>query len=221
MHAARAARLRPAAKPELLEQRLHFHGHATNVVPLHARTRIEIDAQLVGMIEIVGAHRVRMQLDAAEVDDPRQSSGVVDDELLGGAPRGKRQCDGAQPLGPLVRRALLVERLGLGAVDESLEDERPIANAGDRARRDGQIVLHELELRELGLAREVRLVRIGDLDVAPRDRQHFRRLENDHGSFAVPVRGSKVAPAGSTCMRRFVAPSTCDDVGVICAERAS
>ena len=93
---------------------------------------------------------MRMQLDAAEVDDPREPRGVVDDDLLRRAARGKRQRDRAQPVGPLVRRALLVERLALGAVDESLEHDRPIADAGDRARRDGQVVVHELELRELG-----------------------------------------------------------------------
>ena len=38
--------------------------------PLDARHRIEIDAQLVGMIEIVGAHRMRVQLEAGEVGHP-------------------------------------------------------------------------------------------------------------------------------------------------------
>ena len=58
---------------------------------------IEIDAQLVGVVEVAGAHRVRMQLDAAEVDDPGQAGRVVDDDLLGGAARGKRERHRAQP----------------------------------------------------------------------------------------------------------------------------
>ena len=99
---------------------------------------IEIDAQLVGMIEIAGAHRVRMQLDAAEVDDPGEAGGVVDDHLLGGAPRRKRQRHGAQPVRPLRRGALLIEGLALGAVDEALEHDRAIADAGERARRHRQ-----------------------------------------------------------------------------------
>ena len=38
-----------------------------------AGARIEIDAQLVGMLERAGAHRVRVQLDAAEVHDPGEA----------------------------------------------------------------------------------------------------------------------------------------------------
>ena len=53
VHAARAAGLWPAAKAQLLEERLHLHRDAPHVVPLDARRRIEIDAQLVGMIEVV------------------------------------------------------------------------------------------------------------------------------------------------------------------------
>ena len=98
------------------------------------------------MIEIAGAHRVRVQLDAAEVDDPGEARRVVDDDLLGGAARRERQRHGAQPVRPLLGRALLVERLALGAVDEALEHDRPIADAGERARRDRQVVADEVEL---------------------------------------------------------------------------
>ena len=90
MHTARAARLRPACQPHFLEQVLHFQRNTTHGVPFDARYRIEIDAQLVGMIEIVGAHRVGMQLDAAEVDDPGETSNVIDDDFLGGAARWER-----------------------------------------------------------------------------------------------------------------------------------
>ena len=121
------------ARPELVEQRLHLERDAAHVGPRDARARIEIDAQLVGMIEVAGAHRVRMQLDAAEVDDPGEARRVVDDDLLGGAPRRKRQRHRAQPVGPLLGRALLVEGLALGAVDEALEHDRAVADAGERA----------------------------------------------------------------------------------------
>ena len=121
---------------------------------------IEIDAQLVGMIEIARAHRVRMQLDAAQVDDPREPRRVVDDDLFRGAARGKRERHRSQPGGPFRGRALLIERLAFGAVYEALEHDRPVADAGESARRDRQVIAHEVELRELGLLREVRLVRI-------------------------------------------------------------
>ena len=66
-----------------------FTSSATRRTSSHATPGpgIEIDAQLVGVIEIAGAHRVRVQLDAAEVHDPGEPRRVVDDDLLGGAPR--------------------------------------------------------------------------------------------------------------------------------------
>ena len=51
VHPARAARLRPAAQAELFEQRLHLERDAAHVVPRHAGGRVEIDAQLVGVLE--------------------------------------------------------------------------------------------------------------------------------------------------------------------------
>ena len=95
---------------------------------------------------------MRMQLDAAEIDDPGETGGIVDHHLLGGASRGNGERHGAEPVGPLVRRALLIEWLALGAVDEALEHERAIADAGERAGRHRQVIPHEVELRELHLA---------------------------------------------------------------------
>ena len=89
VHAARAAGLRPAAKPSFLQQRFHLHRDTAHVGPLDAGPRIEVDPQLVGMLEIAGAHRMRMQLDAAEVHDPGQAGRVVDDDFFRGAARGK------------------------------------------------------------------------------------------------------------------------------------
>ena len=48
---------------------------------------IEVDAQLVGMIEVVGAHGVRVQVDAAEVHDPEELRRVAHDDLVRGAAR--------------------------------------------------------------------------------------------------------------------------------------
>ena len=141
--------------PSSSSSALHLQRDPAHVVPGDARARIEIDAQLVGMVEVAGAHRVRVQLDAAEVDDPGQARGVVDDDLLGGAARGKRQRHRAQPGRPLVGRALLVERLALGAVDEALEHDGPVADAAPaRPSRDRQVVADEVELARACASRE-------------------------------------------------------------------
>ena len=176
VHAARAARLGPASQSHFLEQILGFDRDAAHVVPRDTWTRIEIDAQLVGVVEIARAHGVRMQLDASQVHDPRETGGIVHDDFFGGSPRRKRERDRSQPRRPAFRRALLIERLALGAIHEALEHERPIADPGDRARRDREVILHDVELRELDAAREVRLVRIRDPNLAPFDREHLGRF---------------------------------------------
>ena len=53
--------------------------------------RVEVDPQLVGMVEVLGADRVRVEVDAAEVDDPGEPGGVVDDDLVGGPPGRERE----------------------------------------------------------------------------------------------------------------------------------
>ena len=85
VHAAGSARLRPAAQPKLGQQLARDERDAPNVVPRHARAGIEVDPQLVGMVEIVRADGVRMELETTEVHDPRQACRIVDDDFLGGA----------------------------------------------------------------------------------------------------------------------------------------
>src|SRR5690242_6759776 len=65
-------------------------------------------------------------------------------------------------------RALLKERLALGAGDVALEDERPAGDAAQRAVRDGGIVLREIQLRVPG-SRKKDLVRVGDRHLAAGD----------------------------------------------------
>src|SRR5581483_396136 len=84
------------------------------------------------------------------------------------------------PIGMLFRRALLKKRLGIGAVDVSLQNDRTVVNAAQRAVGDGEVVIREIELRVAAL-RKKNLVGIGDLDVAARclERQrilHQKRL---------------------------------------------
>ena len=118
------------------------------------------------MVEVVGPDRVRIEVDAAEVDDPGETRRVVDDDLVGGATRWERQGHRPQPVGRLSGRALLEERLARGAVDEALERHRPPAGAGQRARRDGEVELDEVELgRPDGLEEDFARVRDHDLAI--------------------------------------------------------
>ena len=75
--------------------------------------------------------------------------------------------------GRSVGRALLIERLALGAVDESLENDRTVPDPTQRARRDRQVIAHQIEFGQLRLLREIRLVRMRHADLAPVDGKHF------------------------------------------------
>ena len=73
-------------KPYLFQQALHFESDTAHIGPADAWSGIEIDAQLIGMIEIAGANRVRVQFDAAQIDDPGEPGRIVHDHFFGGAP---------------------------------------------------------------------------------------------------------------------------------------
>ena len=75
--------------------------------------------------------------------------------------------------GRCARCSLLIERLAFGAVDVSLEDKGTVADSGERARCDRQVVANQIELRELGLLREVQLVRIANADLVSIDREQL------------------------------------------------
>ena len=62
-------------------------------------------------------------------------------------------------------RAFLIEGLGLGAVDEALENDGAIADAGEGAGGDREVVADEIQLGDFGLFGEIQLVGMGDADL--------------------------------------------------------
>ena len=98
--------------------------------------RVEVDAQLVGVVEVAAADRPRVEVDVAEVRRPDQVRGVDGDEL-------GRRCGPPGSVtvavwihsGALLRHALLEERLALDAVDAALEDRRALPQPEQRRRR--------------------------------------------------------------------------------------
>ncbi len=165
---ARARRLRPADQPDGFERLPGREGDLANVGPRHAGHGVEIDPKLVGVIEILGTDRVRVEVDAAEVHDPGKARGIVDHDLVGGSAGREAQGGRADPLRPVVRRPLLEERLPRRAVDEPLEGHRPPTGTAQRAVRHRQVVLHQVQLRVAG-PREVHLARVRDGHLAAVD----------------------------------------------------
>ncbi len=145
---------------------MHDERHGSDVRPGHPRPGIEVDAKLVGMIEVGGSDWMRVQVDAAEIDDPGQRRVVVDHDLVGGAAGGKRELDGANVVGDRLRGPLLEECLTIGAIDEALEGHRAVADPDDGAIGDGEVVADEVELGDAGIGEE-QLAGVGDGDLVP------------------------------------------------------
>ena len=97
------------------------------------------------MIEVVGAHRVRIQVDAPRLTIHSKLRRVAHDDLSRRPSRRKAQLDRLDPLGALLGGPLLEERLTRGAVDIAFEHNRPPRDATQRALRDREIVPHQVE----------------------------------------------------------------------------
>jgi hypothetical protein len=143
--------------------------------------RIEIDAQLVGVLEVVRAHRVRVQVDATQVDDPGKLRRVAEHEFARAPTRGEFELHHFHPERARLRCALLVEELALDSVYVTLERHRPSPYAAQRAIRDREVVPDQVELGVPGLGKED-LVRVGDRDLPALDLQQLlaRRHPAEH-----------------------------------------
>src|SRR5581483_7347813 len=75
-------------------------------------------------------------------------------ELVRMASRREGDTRGLDPLGSLLRHALLVDRLALGAVRMPLQLCRPLVQRTDDPVADGDVVLDEVELRLAARAEE-------------------------------------------------------------------
>jgi hypothetical protein len=122
------------------------------------------------MIEIVGAHRVRVQLEAREVGHPEQCGGVARHNFLRRPSGRKPERDDLDPRQARLRRALLKEKLAAGAVRIPHEDIGPSAGAAQRAVGDSEVVARQVELGVSGLRKE-NLSGIRDRDLATGSRQ--------------------------------------------------
>ena len=148
---------------------------SAHVVPCHSRDRIEIDAQLVGMVEVFGAHRMRMQLEAGEIGHPRQRRRVSRHDFFSRAPGRKAQRHDFDPRRPRLGCALLKEEVAVSAVGVADEHVGPPAGAAERTIGDCEVVVDEIELGDAGFG-EQHLARIRDRHFLSRDDEPFWSL---------------------------------------------
>src|SRR2546429_9532994 len=98
------------------------------------------------MIEILRAHRMRMQLEACEIGHPGQGRSVSRHDFLGAATRGKPYGDHLHPWWVLLRRALLKEKLAADPVRKPNHDVGTPAGSAQRTVGDMEVVATAVEL---------------------------------------------------------------------------
>ena len=158
------------SRPKSSSVALHDVRDLADLRPRDAGHRIEIDAQLVGMIEIVGANRMRVQLEAREIRHPRQRRRVARHDFFGGAARRKPQRDHLDPGRPRLAARASGRRTPRRCRSDSGRARSADRRRAKRAVRDGQVVADEIELGVAGLGKEhLAGVRNGDLASAHLD----------------------------------------------------
>ena len=120
----------------------------------HLGPGVEVDAQLVGVVEVVAADRPGVPVDHPEVHAPDEVGGVVGHQLARGAAAGEGDGRGLDPLRRRAGHALLEERLALHPVDPALHHRRALAQVTDDRRRALDVVVDEVELGEAALGEE-------------------------------------------------------------------
>jgi hypothetical protein len=197
---ARASAARRTDKADGLERLPDHQRHLAHLRPRHAWDRVKVHAELVRVIEVLGADRVRVEIETAEVGDPREPRRLVHDDLVRGPSRGEGQGCDPHPVRPVVGSPLLEERLLLGAVDEALERHRAAAHAHQGTIGHGEEVAHEVQLGVPG-ARKVDLVRVADRDLAAADLEEL--LPGGH-SMMLGGRGKRTSAGGAVAGARPV-----------------
>ncbi len=176
VEAARSGRLGPGRQAVILEHLPGDERDLDDLAPIHAGHRVQVDAQFVGVVEVVGAHRVGVEVDTTQVDRPDQPGGVSDDGFFGRRARRVLELGDVDVVGSLLRRPLLEDGLLADALDEPLEDHRPAATPRSAPSATRQVVVDEVAFRDPGL-RENDLVRVGDLHLLS---VHVQRQGSGH-----------------------------------------
>ncbi len=148
--------------------------------PFDSRHRVEVDAQFVGMLEVLGANRVRVQLEAGKIGEPGEGRRITRNDLVGRAPRRKAQFDHLDPGRPALGRPLLIEVLATDAVRVAHEHVGTAARATQRPFGHRKVIAHQVELGVLRLG-EQHLVGVRDGNFATGDYKNFRFAVSGQG----------------------------------------
>lgn len=202
VQAAPAGGLGPAAQvPVLVEHLAQFVGGAHGVLVVRTGLRVEVDAEFVRAVDVVAAHRPRVEGERAVLRGPEHGRHLGGAHLVGTAPAGEGDVGGRDPVGHVLGCPLLEEVLALDSVRVALQGGGAVAQGAQDAVTDGEVVLGEVQLREAALRKED-LVRTGQT-YGPAGCLEFHR-------FAHAGHGRRTPPASHTgrtapCHRRIEA----------------
>ena len=163
--ATRTRCLREADQSLLLEHLANAARDCANLVEGDGWRRIEVDAQLVGAVEVPTTDRPRVPVDHAEVDPPGEVRGVRHHELARRASAGELDRRRRQPIRRAVRHALLEEEVAGDAVDPTFQCRWALAQMANDRLGAFEVVVDEVELGDADLWEE-ELRRIRDADLA-------------------------------------------------------
>jgi hypothetical protein len=156
-----------------MQKTLDFDRNPAHIPPLHTRSRIKINAKLIRVVQIIDPHRMWVQFDTSKIHDPYESRNRIYDDLFRRTSGGEAECYCAQPIWMIGGSTLLVKRLLLGAIDESLQHNRAADDSGEGAWSHLQKVAYDIELRQLYLLGEVKFVWMGDSYIVLSNRQQL------------------------------------------------
>ena len=216
VHPRPAAGLGEADGTELVEHLVGDVGDPLHGGPVALRTRVEVDAPLVGLLGVGAPAVPRVELDRRHLHRPDDARQLGHAQLVGGAlPPREEQLDGLDPLGCSGRQALLVHLVARQALGEAVQHARTLEERVDDPVADGEVVVDEVELgraarRRVG-GREVDAVGVGDLDdaVVDLDLGERRRHVTEPSRARRRVAGVTTARRPPTAAARAAARGCC------------
>ena len=119
-------------QPELLEQLLGDAGDPLGVRERRTRLRVQVDAQLVGVVDVAAPDRPRVEHQRAHVRAPHRHRDLGRADLVGRPAGGEGDLDRLEVVGSALGHPLLVERVGV-LVGASGRQRHALAYAGGPA----------------------------------------------------------------------------------------
>ena len=116
--------------------------------------RVEVDAQLVGVLGIGSLAGPDVEPQTAHVHGPEDVGEVGGDEGARGRPVGGGDDCRLQPLRPALGNTLLEERRATGAVGKPLQEHRPPTHGGEQRGLHRLVEAHQVELGVAALVEE-------------------------------------------------------------------